>query len=509
MTSRTDLWSNHRSDWAVFLPAMSSFYISGMGKQKTAGNYFAAERMPAQIPDSWQLNFLDQQALYYYSHCLYSAGHADLDISNPSANDLVIRNRDRANTFVLGDSGGFQIFTGQWPADWKDPACARAAAKRQEVLQWLESYSDYAMILDVPSRIALNPDMGPITGIYTYDDAVQGTHINNEYFIKHRTPGKCRFLNVLQGGNHAESEHWYQEMKRYCDPRLYPDRHFEGWAAGGMNVQDIEQILKRLVTMIHDGMLEQGLHDWIHYLGTSWLEYAVMFTAIQRAIRKNHNPNFTISYDCASPFYGAAKGQMYYENRHRPGEKWSYKMQSTAEDKRFAGDTRPFSQAVIAEGIHATFVDSPVTERMTLGDLCYRGVGAVSKHGKETKTSWDTLSYVLVQSHNVWMHITAVQEANRQYERGVFPKMLVDDRFDYVYATEIVDQVFAAHDFDRSMQIIEDNRRLWRKFRGGAANSDTYFNQLFQVTDTVADSGDQAFQELDTDAAMADLHLED
>jgi len=60
-----------------------------------------------------------------------------------------------------------------------------------------------------------------------------------------------------------------------------------------------------------------------------------------------------------------------------------------------------------------------VTDRMLMKDLCYRGQGFIGQHGKETKTSWDTLSYTLIQSHNVFQHISAVQEANRRYEQGV------------------------------------------------------------------------------------------
>lgn len=476
-----------KPEWALFLPAMSSFYISGIGKDMCGENYFDKARMPAQIQDAEQLNFLSSKGLYNYKWCLYSAGHADLDTTKHSSNDAVIRQREEG-TFVLGDSGGFQIFTGQWPADWKDPNCPKAAKKRAEVLTWLEEYSDYAMILDVPSRIALNPAMGPITGIYTYADAVKGTHINNEYFINNRTPDKCKFLNVLQGGNHAESDDWYEEMKGYCDPNKYPDTHFNGWSAGGMNVQDIHLILKRLVHIIHDGLLQQGKQDWFHYLGTSWLEYAVMFTSIQQSIRKHHNPDFTISFDCASPFFGAAKGQMYYQNTHENGGKWSYKMGPTAENKKYAGDTRKFSDAILADGIMPSFVDSPITSRMTLGDLCCRGVGAVGKHGKETKTSWDTFSYNLVQGHNVWMHLNAVQEAQRKFETGSTPKMMMDERFERVLVKDIVEKIFASPTRESSLAVIEEYTWLWDKFRGGKPNSTTQFNSLFSFNDAEPES---------------------
>jgi hypothetical protein len=47
-------------------------------------------------------------------------------------------------------------------------------------------------------------------------------------------------------------------------------------------------------------LLQEGIHDWMHFLGTSKLEWAVLLTDIQRAVRKYVNPAFTISFDCAS-----------------------------------------------------------------------------------------------------------------------------------------------------------------------------------------------------------------
>jgi uncharacterized protein (DUF608 family) len=50
----------------------------------------------------------------------------------------------------------------------------------------------------------------------------------------------------------------------------------------------------------------------MHFLGTSKLEWATLLTDVQRAVRKYHNPNFTISFDCASPFLATANGMIYY-----------------------------------------------------------------------------------------------------------------------------------------------------------------------------------------------------
>ena len=129
-------------------------------------------------------------------------------------------------------------------------------------------------------------------------------------------------------------------MKEYCDPVKYPDTHFDGWSMGGQNMCDVHLVLKRLVALRYDNLLQEGRHDWMHFLGTSKLEWAVLLTVIQRAVRKYVNPNFTISFDCASPFLATANGQVYFENVFEHDEKWSYRMAPSADDKKYATDTR-------------------------------------------------------------------------------------------------------------------------------------------------------------------------
>ena len=469
-----NLSQKHNDECATFLPAISSFYIAGLGKQREGENYFDAARIPAQFNGDVEcLNFLNaQKGLYYYKWGLYSAGHANLDVTKDDNNESIIRKRD-PNTFMLGDSGGFQILKAQWPADWKDPNCPRAMKKRQQVLTWMDTYMNYGMCLDIPSQsLTTYHIQDPKTktsahGIKTIEDAIKATHINNEYFIKNRN-GSCKFLNVLQGRTHTQSDSWYEEMKKYCDPNIYPDNHFNGWAFGGQNKIDVELMLKRMVGIIHDGLLQPGKHDLIHCLGTSIMEYAVLFTDIQKAIRKYHNSNLKITFDCASPFFGAAKGLAYFNTSIEHNKKWSYSMEKTAEKKSYANDTRKYSDAVVAEGIHKVFTDSPITDKLVLKDMCYRGQGFLGQHGKETKTSWDTLSYTLIQSHNVWMHMNAVQEANRKYEQGVIPSMLMSQRFEKILFKDIIDQVFACKTKDESIALIEKHEKLWEQFKSGS-----------------------------------------
>lgn len=506
-----NLSAKQQADWALFLPAVSSFYIAGLGKQREGEVYFDPQRIPPSFNgDVEKLNFLNsKEGIYTYKWGLYSAGHANLDTTVDDHKESIIRKREEG-TFMLGDSGGFQILKAQWPADWKDPNCPRAMKKRQQVLTWMDTYMDYGMCLDIPSQSLTtyhikDPKTGTSAhGISTIEEAISATHINNEYFIKHRS-GKCKFLNVLQGRNHTQSDDWYTEMKKYCDPNIYPETHFNGWAFGGQNKIDVELMLNRFVDIIHDRLLQEGKHDLVHCLGVSILEYAVLFTDIQRAIRKYHNPSLRITFDCASPFFSAAKGLAYFNTSIEHNKKWAYSMEKTAEKKSYATDTRKFSDACLADGVHTKFTDSPVTENLVMKDLCFRGQGFIGQHGKETKTSWDTLSYTLIQSHNVWMHLSAVQEANRQYDQGVTPKMLMNETFERIRFGKIIDEIFSLNDRQKSKDLIKSHSRLWTQMQSGSqgisgkktVNAMTMFDKLFceenqepEIDEIIEDSDD-------------------
>jgi len=481
-----------QSDYALFLPATSGFYSAFIGYQRNRYPYIEPSRLPKNFTnDVESINYLDPKSpLLYYKWCLYSAGHANLDLNKQDDREDMFRKRPRnGDSWVLGDSGGFQIGKGKWPADWKDPNCPAAMKKRKQVLTWMDSLMDYGMCLDIPAWVARSPEGQKATGISTYEEACKATEINNEYFIQNRN-GNCKFLNVLQGENHADADDWYNRMKKFCDPKVYPDNHFNGWGMGGQNMCDVHLVLKRLVALRFDGLLEEGLHDWMHFLGTSKLEWALVLTDIQRAVRKYHNPKFTISFDCASPFLATANGQVYTELEIEDRGKWSYRMAAALDDKKYAQDTRLFRDAVIQDGHHKNFSNSPVMNDVLTKDVCIYAPGDLNRIGKEGRTSWDSFSYAILMAHNVWMHLNAVQEANRQYDEGKVPAMLVNEKFDQLYSRDVINAVFAADTREEANKIIEDHSRLWMQIPGtrGAVgkktvNASTHFNALFDISE--------------------------
>jgi len=232
--------------------------------------------------------------------------------------------------------------------------------------------------------------------------------------------------------------------------------------------------------------LQEGVHDWMHFLGTSKLEWAVLLTVIQRAVRKYVNPAFTISFDCASPFLATANGQVYYENVFEHDSKWSYRMGPSADDKKYSTDTRKWSTGVVADGIYPHWEDSPLSDLFKMKDICIYKPGDLNKIGKEGKTSWDSFSYALLMGHNVWMHLTAVQEANRRFDAGKYPAMMQRSTGDYAKFEDIVEAIFAAPDRQTAKDIIETYDSYWmeivgtRGFKGKKTkNARTQFNALF------------------------------
>ena len=483
-------------DYAVFLPAISGFYATFIGKQRDPvnGPYVDPKRFPQGLTDMEQMNWLNsKKGLFTYKWSLYSGGHANLDLAKHDWSEDMVRKRE-PGTFMLGDSGGFQIAKGLWEGDWRaNSGCPRAQKKRDLVLNWLDNTADYGMILDIPTWVIHDKKASKACQISTLDEAVAATKFNNEYFMKHRrgkNAGGARFLNVLQGDNHTSAEAWYQEMKDFCDPAKYPDTHFDGWAMGGQNMCDVHLVLKRLVALRYDNLLQEGVHDWMHFLGTSKLEWAVLLTVIQRAVRKYVNPAFTISFDCASPFLATANGQVYHHIDLPHDDKWCYRMSPSVDDKKYSTDTRPYRDVIVNDGFVKHFDESPISQLLKIKDICIYKPGDLNKIGKEGKTSWDSFSYALLMGHNVWTHIEAVQRANREFDAGQHPAMMRYSAPSAEYFEDIVESIFASPDRATAESIIEYYSNYWmeivgtRGFKGKKTmNANTMFSNLFAVVD--------------------------
>ena len=412
-----------QKDYAVYLPAISSFYENYVSKQRI-DEFVPTSRIPAGFDRGIEgMNFLNEEQGYFtYRYALYSAGHAQLDLNKALTQESMIQQRDRSKTMILGDSGGYQIGKGVLKFDWLDFEGKKANATRQSILEWLELTADWSMMLDVPTW-ACDHIHSPKTGLKTFEDCLEKTRFNNEYFLKNRL-GHTKWLNVLQGGDWDTAEQWYQGVKEFSDTKVWKDKTAEGWAFGGANMCKMDITLKRLMTMREDGLLKGK--NWIHFLGTAQLDWSCYLTSIQRQIRKHINEELTISFDCASPFIATAHGLVYTNAQHSP-KRWSVIMDKAPDNKALSGSDIPFP------------FESEFGRRLTIGDIAYYDLGVrktdaelgktkfdhlnpehyhiVPRKNKldkiPNKTSWDSFSYALMMGHNVECHIKAVQRAQQ------------------------------------------------------------------------------------------------
>jgi len=531
-----------QKDYAVYLPAISSFYSTYIAKQRLE-KFIADDRIPAGFDRGVEgMNFLNPEEGYFtYKYGLYSAGHAQLDLNKSLTQESMIQQRDRANTMILGDSGGYQIGKGVLKFDWLNFDGPAANKTRQSILEWLELTADWSMMLDVPTW-ACDHIHSPKTGLKSFEDCLDKTRFNNDYFLMNRL-GQTKWLNVLQGGDWDTAERWYQGVKEFSDPAgKYAGREAEGWAMGGANMCKMDITLKRLITLREDNLLKGK--NWMHFLGTAQLDWSCYLTLIQRQIRKHINEEFTVSFDCASPFIATAHGLVYTNAVHTP-KRWSVIMDKAPDNKALSGSDIPFP------------FESEFGRRLTMGDIAYYNVGTrktdaelgVDAKGKQikfdhlnpdhyhevprlnklgkipNKTSWDSFAYALMMGHNVECHIRAVQRAQQlmdieiaktkdkltwKHWKKVKAQDMSDEYSDWVprnilFFATFVEDLFNTATKEEAFELIEQAGPFLKSLEGArlqggpAANT---FGSLFEL-ETVTESSEVDLENPDDDELRA------
>jgi hypothetical protein len=511
-----------QKDYAVYLPAISSFYSTYVAKQRLE-EFVPTDRIPDGFDRGIEgMNFLNpEQGYFTYKYGLYSAGHAQLDVVKAQTQESMIQQRDRGATTIVGDSGGYQIGKGVLKFDWLNFEGPEATKTRQKILEWLEVTADWSMMLDVPTW-ACDHIHSPKTGLKTFEDCLEKTQFNNDYFLNNRL-GQTKWLNVLQGSDWDTAERWYDGVKEFSNPKgKYAGKEAEGWAMGGANMCKMDITLKRLMTMREDGLLEGK--NWMHFLGTAQLDWSCYLTLIQRQIRKHINPEITISFDCASPFIATAHG-LVYTNAVHTNKRWSVIMDKAPDNKALANSDIPFPFA------------SEMASRLTMGDIAYYDYGVrktdaelngtkfdhlnpehyhqvpkLNKLGKiPNKTSWDSFAYALMMGHNVECHIVAVQRAQQLMDietakfkpdwrhKSIEGKKEIEFS-DWVpnrilYFSTFVEELFNTKTKDEAFQLISDAGGFLKtlegsRLQGGPAQNT--FGNLFEVEEIRQDEIDFA-----------------
>ncbi len=356
-------------DLARYVPAMQPTFQLG----------FNAPRPVPGVKHPDQLNWLNQNALFEYDWALYSAANANQPLS-----------RTRPGTKLIGDSGGYQIAKGVWKADWSNEHCPDVAKYRQQVWDFFDADCDYGVGLDVPVFTLDQPKIRQAIGIQDENEALDASLRNFQWFIDN--PPNCEMLMVLQGHDWPSCLNWYQAIKPYFRPP------FTGFAFGSGTKISSYNTLMMLQQLHDDGHIRKKGPQLFHFLGRSNLAFTVFLTQVKRHLR-TWNPEIEVTYDTSNAFRNAGFGGVYTGCNINPDEGWSMTTRNVS-DLSFKG---------LSTRVSKVWPDTAVAyllKRLTIGQL-------VPNNGK-----LDGYGYSIIMHHNTWMLLSAILEANNEYDNG-------------------------------------------------------------------------------------------
>lgn len=374
------------TDYALYLPAVNSNYAN-----IACQNLNSARPFPKNLSLT-DLSFWNRGTrLFYYPYILHSIGQYSVG----SRIDNAITRGGRTDSILFGDSGGFQIGSGtlsgykalkpNMSADDAIDAWYEADDVRSWIVTWLETYCNYAMTLDMPLWSTSNKSLGTPFNKCSVKQLTDMT-VDNLRYIDMNRQDKTKWLNVVQGVDEKSINEWFDAVKWF--------KH-GGWAlAGTAGVNGGLKSVLKTVLMMRDADAFSDGQDWLHVLGTSTLNWAVMLTAIQRALQKT-NANIRVSFDSSSPFQIAAKFEKscFVPELSSDVKTWQINSEVSKQGLEYVGSDKRFPH------------NSAIGQVMTLGELnVYEGV--------YKKRRYDSISLAMLTNHNVNVYLETIEMAN-------------------------------------------------------------------------------------------------
>lgn len=353
-------------DYAIYFPALFPPYA-----ETAIGGAADYRPMPGDLEPK-DLDFFNPGSkLFYLPAALYSAGLIG-DFANPKPS--MVTNRQRADTAVLGDSGGFQIISGNLHVSNDHD--------RYQIFSWQENQCDIAMTLDIPTAAIAKEESNYIS----FEQCLTGTLVHLKSYERFYQRSDLKLLNVLQGRNGEEADIWYDAVKHY---------DFDGWAFAGPLKTDLYEVMRRILIMLDEGKLG-GKRHWLHFLGVGKLKTAALMTVLRDALRERlNNDDIVISLDTSSPILAAGKFKTAYDDVVLSRSKFGLSKQTLPiNDPTYVGSPEPF-----------WFPTSPIGKLLTMGDL-------IVKDDIHTNSRWDGLSAQMLANHNVYIQMKGIKAAN-------------------------------------------------------------------------------------------------
>lgn len=246
---------------SIYLPALNASIIGNKDILHKNGKSF---------------RFYNDDSIFKYSKFLVSAG-ANFKRKN-FISDL---NINRNKTFILGDSGGYQLVTGK---------LKQSEELTSNVLNWLEENTNYAMNLDFPPQDK-------------FQERMEISYQNFKYFYEHKK-NKTKLMNVLHGPTLERLLIWYDRMKEF---------DFEGgWGMGSIRGGNIFYFLLNFFLLFEKGEIRKysGKGALIHFLGFSRIRHMPILLYLQHKLNLM-DIDIKITFDSSYPFITATYGNFY------------------------------------------------------------------------------------------------------------------------------------------------------------------------------------------------------
>lgn len=331
---------------------------------------------------------------FQHPYALYSPGHAELDPDKAKVIDKLLFERDRDRTFLLADSGGFQVGTGAWPIE-------QASNYVSKVLRWQEAVADLAVILEVPTWMKINGNF------IEFEKAVDLTNQNLKVYAEQAT-GKVKFLNTLHGKTYDEGRRWFDATRWFND-----EGHAVGWCFSSIFSVDLYESLRMLNYMIE----QEHYPQYLHYLGQGTAQSAIIAGMMRRTVPRAYPEQvkqarsgnaLNVTVDSSSEFQTIGRYMAIYERAvEAAGSKTSISPFSIRSAK-FEGEDRSRFPADRAY----PDVEGPILGKYSNG-VVFGDILAPLNGASKSSNNLDDISLAILIAHNLWVKLDTIERMGK------------------------------------------------------------------------------------------------
>jgi hypothetical protein len=327
---------------------------------------------------------------------LYSCGHTTMDLDKARVTDKVLFQRDRDKTFLLVDSGGFQVGKGVWPLDRVDEYVTK-------VLRWQEAIADLAVILEVPAWTEVNGKR------INFQKALDLTNRNLKLYAKQAT-GKVKFLIPLHGNGFEQGKEWFEKTRWFAD-----EGHAVGWCFSDKFSLNYYEAMRMLIYMIE----QEHYPRYLHFLGQGYAQVAIVADIMRRTVPRCYPKQIrdsvserenvlTVTTDASSEFQTVGRyANIYLRNVPATGKALT-NSPFTIKSERFESKDR---NRFPADRTYPD-VDGPILGRIEKG-VVFGDIITPANSKTKSEFNLDEVSLAILIAHCIWVKLDTYERMSK------------------------------------------------------------------------------------------------